>query len=98
MYHLYVVSVILILILYCFRRHIWIRALFLFYDTICLWGIRSSLEPEYCSGMKHGFQPVMPLHMYAEFNKAIYHRNAKGDNSINRDLVRSICDRNLRWL
>ena len=72
--------------------------MFLFYDIYALFGFYWKLEAEYCSNMKFGFTPVMPLEYYAEFNKAIFPRIPIGDNNINSEKVVQICDRNLKWL
>jgi hypothetical protein len=48
--------------------------------------------------MKIGFNPILPLEYYAEFNKAIFSRISTGDNTLNREEIIRICDRNLKWL
>jgi hypothetical protein len=48
--------------------------------------------------MKIGFNPVMPLNFYADFNKAIFPRIPKGENDVNHSEIIKICDRNLKWL
>jgi len=40
----------------------------------------------------------MPLEYYAEFNQTIFPRIPKGDNTLNREKIIKICDRNLEWL
>ena len=72
--------------------------MFLFYDIYALSGYYWKLEPAYCSNMKFGFTPVMPLEYYADFNKAIFPRIPSGNNTINNEKVIEICDRNLKWL
>lgn len=72
--------------------------MFLFYDIYALSGYYWKMEPEYCSNMKFGFTPVMPLEYYADFNKAIFPRIPSGNNTINNEKVIEICDRNLKWL
>ena len=80
------------------KRTIYINSMFLFYDIYSLFGLYRHFEPEYCSPMKYGFNPVMPLEYYAEFNKAIYPRIPVGNNELNKKEVIRICDRNLEWL
>ena len=72
--------------------------MFLLYDIYALFGLYWQTEPEYCSPMKYGFTPVIPLKYYAEFNKAIFDRIPTGDNTLNNEEVMRICDRNLEWL
>ena len=94
-----ILSIILFLfICFIFRRLIIINLIFLLYDTYCLFGLYWKLEPSYCSYMKMGFNPVMPLEFYSEFNKAIFPRIPNGDNTINKKEIIRICDRNLAWL
>ena len=98
---LYIISILLIIlvILYItFKRTIDIHAMFGFYDVYSGFGGYRWLYPEYCSPMKYGFHPVMPLEFYAEFNKTIYPRISSGDKSINKNEIIRICDRNLEWL
>lgn len=98
-YKTYIFFIILLIILYfIFKRRIYITLMFLFYDIYALFGLYWKYEPEYCSDMKFGFTPVMPLEYYAEFNKAIFPRIPKGDNTINREKIIKICDRNYEWL
>jgi len=75
-----------------------INLMFLFYDCYSIFGLYCSIEPQYCSSMKLGFTPVMPLEYYTDFNKAIFPRIPSGDNKINEEQIRNICDRNLKWL
>jgi hypothetical protein len=89
---------LLVAIYFIFKRRIDITAIFLFYDIYALFGYYWKLEPEYCSNMKFGFTPVMPLEYYADFNKAIFPRIPTGNNTINNEKVIEICDRNLKWL
>lgn len=87
------------LIIYVFfRRTININLMFMAYDAYALYGYYWKLTPQYCSPMKVGFTPVMPLEFYAEFNKAIFERIPTGDNNIAKEAVIKICDRNLQWL
>lgn len=88
----------LIIIYIIFKRRIDINLMFLFYDIYSLFGLYGYLQPEYCSPMKIGFNPVMPLSYYADFNKAIFQRIPVGDNNLNSEEVKRICDRNLTWL
>ena len=83
------------LILY---RLIKINLMFFIYDLYSLYGLYWRFEPQYCSPMKYGFKPVMPLDFYAEFNKAIFPRISSGDNNLNKKEIIKICDRNLHWL
>lgn len=92
----YIIIVVIIYLL--FRRTIDIHLMFFGYDLYALFGYYWLLEPEYCSNMKHGFNPVMPLEFYAEFNKAIFTRIPIGNNALNANEIKSICDRNLEWL
>jgi len=94
-----IVFLILLAILYfIFKRRIDSILIFLFYDIYALFGLYWQIEPEYCSNMKFGFTPVMPLEYYAEFNKAIFPRIPSGDNTINSKKIIEICNRNLQWL
>jgi hypothetical protein len=72
--------------------------MFLIYDIYALFGLSWQLAPQYCSPMKTGFTPIMPLEYYAEFNKAIFPRISSGNNTLNQEEVIKICDRNLEWL
>ena len=72
--------------------------MFFLYDLYSLFGLFWKWKPEYCSPMKIGFHPMMPLSFYAEFNKAISSRISSGNNSLNKEKIISICDRNLNWL
>jgi hypothetical protein len=92
------VIVLLIIIYITFKKRIDITLMFLFYDIYALFGLYWHFEPEYCSNMKYGFTPVMPLNYYAEFNKAIFPRIPSGDNTLNMENVKNICDKNFRWL
>lgn len=95
----YIIFFCAILITYViFKRRIDVNLMFMGYDLYSLYGYYWKFMPEYCSPMKIGFTPVMPLEYYAEFNKAIFNRIPTGDNNINKDEVIKICDRNLKWL
>lgn len=95
----YIIIFFVILITYViFKRRIDVNLMFMGYDLYSLYGYYWKFIPEYCSPMKIGFTPVMPLEYYAEFNKAIFNRIPTGDNNINKDEVIKICDRNLKWL
>jgi hypothetical protein len=94
----FVIIIILIIIYFIFKRQININLMFLIYDIYALFGLYWQTKPEYCSPMKFGFTPVMPLEYYAEFNKAIFDRIPGGDNTLNSEEVIRICDRNLEWL
>jgi hypothetical protein len=72
--------------------------MFLFYDIYALFGLYWNFDPAFCSRMKFGFTPVMPLEYYADFNKAVFSRIPTGDNKINSERMIEICDRNLKWL
>lgn len=72
--------------------------MFLFYDMYALFGLYWQSTPVYCSPMKYGFTPAMPLSYYADFNKAIYTRIPSGNNNLNKEEIIRICDRNLEWL
>jgi len=94
---IYIIIILLIIYLF-FRRQININAAFVLYDMYALYGFYWKTIPEYCSPMKIGFKPVMPLEFYADFNKAIFPRIPTGDNTLNHELIVKICDRNLKWL
>jgi hypothetical protein len=97
--NIFIVFIILLILVYLFfKRNIDITLMFLFYDIYALFGLYWKFEPEYCSNMKFGFTPVMPLEYYADFNKAIFPRIPYGDNKINSEQIIQICDRNLKWL
>ena len=98
-----VISLIIILYVFYFRffhldRLIKINLMFFLYDFISLFGLYWRFEPQYCSPMKYGFKPVMPLEFYAEFNQSIFSRIPSGNNNINKPEIIKICDRNLHWL
>ena len=95
---LLIIAVLLIVLYFTFRRVIDFNVMFWAYDALSLWGLYWQTEPEYCSPIKAGFTPVMPLEYYADFNKAIFPRIPSGDNTLNADEVKRICDRNLEWL
>lgn len=90
--------IILVLIWINTSKWLHIRLMFQLYNISALWGLRWQLEPHLCSEMINGFEPIMPLHYYADFNRAVYLRNSQGDNTIHSKLVQKICDRNLKWL
>jgi hypothetical protein len=90
--------IFILILLIIFRRHIIIYLMFALYDIYALYGYYWHFHPEYCSPMINGFNNVMPLGFYSEFNKAIFNRINTGDNTINRDVVIRICNRNLEWL
>jgi hypothetical protein len=94
----FLIIIILIIIYFIFKRQININLMFLIYDIYALFGLYWQTTPEYCSPMKFGFTPVMPLEFYAEFNKAVFDRIPSGDNTLNSEEVIRICDRNLEWL
>lgn len=95
---LFLILAALIIVYFTFKRRIDVNAMFLFYDIYSLFGLYWQFVPQYCSPMKIGFKPVMPLEYYAEFNKAIFQRIPTGDNTLNRDNVKQMCDKNLKWL
>jgi hypothetical protein len=98
-YNFFIYVIIISLIIYLFfRRQININLAFSLYDMYALNGFYWKTIPEYCSPMKIGFKPVMPLEFYSDFNKAIFPRIPTGNNSLNRDQIIKICDRNLKWL
>ena len=72
--------------------------MFFLYDLYSLFGLFWKWKPEYCSPMKYGFKPVMPLEFYAEFNQAIFPRIPSGNNNLNKPEIIRMCDRNLLWL
>lgn len=90
--------IIFLVIYFIFRRRINISLSFALYDLYALNGFYWKYIPHYCSPMTVGFNPVMPLQFYAEFNKAIFPRIPSGDNALNREEIIKICDRNLNWL
>jgi hypothetical protein len=92
------IVIISLVIYFIFRRRIDINLMFVLYDTYALYGHYWKWVPQYCSPMKVGFNPVMPLEFYADFNKAIFERIPTGDNTLNKQAVMKICDRNLKWL
>ena len=99
-----IVVIILILLFfsysntYTFTRTIKINTMFLVYDLYALFGVYWQFVPQYCSPMTTGFTPILPLKYYAEFNKAIFPRISSGNNTLNKEEVIQICDRNLEWL
>lgn len=94
-----IITIILLIIFYIiFKRRININLMFLLYDIYALFGIYWRFEPQYCSNMKMGFKPVMPLEYYAEFNKLIFDRIPRGENEKHSEKIKMICDRNLEWL
>jgi Cupin-like domain len=95
---IYVILAILISLYFICKRRIDINLMLLFVDINSLFGLYWRLVPEYCSPMKNGFNPVMPLEYYADFNKAIYPRIPSGDNNLNTEKIKQICERNLLWL
>lgn len=98
-YKIYWILVILIIIMYIlFRRTININMMFFVYDLYALFGNYWITNPKYCSNMKYGFTHVMPLDYYAEFNKAIFPRIPCGENTLDSEKIKTICDRNLEWL
>lgn len=95
---IYFVIFFILFAIFLFRRHIFINSLFAIYDMYSLYGFYWKTAPEYCSPMKNGFTPVMPLEFYADFNKAIFPRIPTGDNKMHEENIIKICDRNLKWL
>jgi len=98
MYTIIIILTILAMIYLVFKRRIDIHLIFLTYDVYSCFGLYKQLQPQYCSPMKNGFRPVMPLEFYAEFNQAVFQRIPLGDNTLNKKEVMRICDRNLDWL
>lgn len=99
LYFIVLIMIIILIIIYViFKRRININLMFLLYDIYALFGIYWRFEPQYCSNMKVGFKPVMPLEYYAEFNRTIFDRIPKGENDKNSEKIKMICDRNLFWL
>ena len=99
LYFIVLIMIIFLIIIYViFKRRININLMFLLYDIYALFGIYWRFEPQYCSNMKVGFKPVMPLEYYAEFNRTIFDRIPKGENDKNSEKIKMICDRNLFWL
>jgi len=96
--HLIIITISLIVLYFIFKRRIDITLMFLFYDIYALFGLYWNFDSAFCSRMKFGFTPVMPLEYYADFNKAVFPRIPAGDNKINSELMIEICDRNLKWL
>jgi len=92
------IFIIFVVIYVKYKRYIDIKLMFLFYELYSWFGQYWKLDLEHCSDMKQGFTPVMPLSYYAEFNKAIFPRIPVGDNTLHRDEIIRICDRNLEWL
>jgi len=92
------ITLFIIIICIFFRREIIINLMFMSYDLYALYGYYWKQIPQYCSPMKIGFTPVMPLDFYADFNKVIFERISTGDNSINKETIIKICDKNLKWL
>jgi hypothetical protein len=80
------------------RRAIEINAMFFVYDLYSWFGLYWKLDTHYCSPMKFGFTPNMPIEFYRDFNVAIFDRVPSGNNSLHSDKIKQICDRNLRWL
>jgi len=97
-FKLYCLIILLLIIYLFFRRQININLAFLLYDIYALNGLYWQMIPQYCSPMKIGFNPVMPLNFYADFNKAIFPRIPNGENNVNHAEIIKICDRNLKWL
>lgn len=95
---LFIVILVILVSLIINSRTVQINGMFLIYDIYALFGFYWQLQPEYCSPMKNGFVPVMPLEYYAEFNKIIFPRIPVGDNTLNREEMIQICDKNLKWL
>jgi hypothetical protein len=97
--NIYILFITLFIILYVlFKRQIEINLIFTLYDIYSFNGLYWKTTPEYCSPMKNGFTPVMPLEFYADFNKAVFERIPSGNNKINETEIIKICDRNLDWL
>lgn len=94
----WILAIVLLIVLYLLRRHIYINLAFALYDLYALYGLYWQTCPQYCSPMINSFKPVLPLSHYAEFNKAIFPRIPTGDNTINREKIIEICDKNLEWL
>lgn len=99
----YILYFIIFFILFFFiflflRKYIFINTVFIIYDFYALYGFYWKTMPSYCSPMKIGFKPVMPLEFYADFNKAVFPRIPFGNNNINKEEIIKICDRNLDWL
>jgi hypothetical protein len=94
----YLLVIVLLVIGIMFHRQIEINSVFLLYDAYALYGSYWKTTPEYCSPIVDGFTPILPLSHYAEFNKAIFPRIPSGENTINREMVIDICERNLQWL
>jgi hypothetical protein len=97
-FYLTIIFLILIIFYFIFKRRIDIFLMFFLYDVYALFGLYKNFEPQYCSNMKTGFNPVMPLEFYADYNKYIFDRIPNGNKDLNKDKIISICNRNFEWL
>ena len=91
------ITLFIIIICIFFRREIIINLMFMSYDLYALYGYYWKQIPQYCSPMKFGFTPVMPLDFYANFNKVIFERISTGDNSINKEQKYELKQQLLRY-
>jgi len=80
------------------RRMVEFDAMFFVYDVSSWFGLRWKMDPYHTSPMKIGFEPNMPMEFYRDFNVAIFDRVPSGNNDLNANKIKQICDRNLNWL
>lgn len=95
-YHIFVLCIIL-LVVFNYKK-IYIRSLFLLYDIKTLGGNMWKLQPEYCSVMTNDYYTDVSPNLYSEFNHLVYDRIETGDNTINRDKVKVVCNKMLKEL
>lgn len=95
-FHVFLLLVILVIIFN--YKKIYIRSLFLIYDIYSLGGNMWKLKPECCSVMTNDFYTDVSPELYSEFNNLIYNRIETGDNTINRDKVKVVCNKMLKEL
>ena len=91
------ITLIIILIIYQ-RKYLYVKSLFTIYDIHTLGGQRWKFDKSYGSFMKNNFYTPIPLKYYAEFNSYIYPRIVTGNNDINKDKIKNICNKMLNYI
>jgi hypothetical protein len=92
---LILLGIFIFLLKYNKNTHIFLYKLF--FEIKTLGGNLWKIEPEYSSYMKYGFNTNFLKEHYIKFHYAIQPRISSGDNNINLNKVKTICDEMLDY-
>ena len=76
----------------------YIYSMFFLYDIFTFGGNSWKFDKAHCSYMKNGFETPLPLTFYERFNEAISPRIESGNNTLQSEEVKNICDEMLEYL